>query len=373
MARVHSISAALAGPVRTTPTIRDVASLAGVSIATVSRVINRPGTTSEATANRVRDAIEKLGFRPSQVGRSLKTARSRTIGLLVPSLANPVFAESSAGVETAAAAAGYSVLLTASHYDAGREVVAVETLLAHWVDGLVLTVSNCDCSPILDRLDEQRVPYVLLYNHPQGHERAAVTVDNVAAAAEAVGALIAGGHRRIAMVAGQRGASDRSTLRHQGFQLALARAGLPIGRFEEVDFEAPALAAVVDRLFDVPEPPTALFCGTDMVAMAAIRALVDRGFTVPDDVAVVGFDGITLSALVSPSLTSVVQPVREMGEVAVQALIDLIDGKGARVVRKLPHRMRPGESFPVVGATPTASAKHARTAIPRLSVAAVSR
>ena len=323
-------------------TIRDVAARAGVSIATVSRVMNQSGAATPATATRVREAISELGFRPSQVGRSLKTAKSRTIGVLVPSLANPVFAESIAGIEQAAQRAGYSVLLATSHYDRERERAAIETLRAHWVDGLILTVAAADDSPSLDLLDAAGAPYVLIYNQPRRLDRATVTVDNVAAAREAVASLIALGHRRIAMLAGLRVASDRAILRQEGFEAAMRAAGLPPGPTFEVDFESLNVERAVEALFSAEESPTALFCGTDLIAIAAMKALSERGLGVPKDVSVIGFDGVAVGAMLQVPLTTVEMPVQEMGERAVEQLLAQLNAHAAPRTLLLPHRIRAG-------------------------------
>ncbi len=323
-------------------TIRDVAARAGVSIATVSRVMNQSGSATPATAARVREAIAELGFRPSQIGRSLKTSKSRTIGVLTPSLANPVFAESIAGIEQAAQRAGYSVLLATSHYDRERERAAIETLRAHWVDGLILTVASADESPSLDLLDASAVPYVLIYNQPRRRDRAAVTVDNVAAAREAVGSLIALGHRRVAMLAGVRAASDRTILRQQGFEAAMRAADLTPGPTFEVDFEALNAERAVSSLFAGPEAPTALFCGTDLIAIAAIKALSDRGLRVPEDVSVIGFDGVAFGAMLQAPLTTIEMPVHEMGERAVEMLLDQLNAQANPRTVILPHLLRAG-------------------------------
>jgi DNA-binding LacI/PurR family transcriptional regulator len=323
-------------------TIRDVAARAGVSIATVSRVMNQSGAATPATASRVREAISELSFRPSQIGRSLKTSKSRTIGVLVPSLVNPVFAESVAGIELAAQRAGYSVLLATSHYDREREMTAIETLRAHWVDGLILTVASADNSPSLDLLDASAVPYVLIYNQPRRLDRAAVTVDNVAAAREAVASLIALGHRRIAMLAGVRAASDRTILRQEGFEAAMRAAGLIPGLTMEVDFEVLNAERAVATLFDAPEAPTALFCGTDLIAMAAMKALSARGLSVPKNVSVIGFDGIAFGAMLQVPLTTIEMPVHAMGERSVEQLLAQLNTQAAPETLLLPHNLRAG-------------------------------
>lgn len=330
-------------------TIRDVAARAGVSITTVSRVLNGATPIAPETAERVRDAIAALDFRPNRLGRSLKAARTHTIGVLVPSLRNPVFADCVAGIEDACAAAGYSVLIASSDYDPEREGAAVGTLLSHQVEGLILTVADADDSRCLDRLDGTGTPYVLVYNQPHG-PRPFVSVDNVAAARAVVERMVSLGHRRIGMVAGHFRQSDRSRLRHQGFVAALADAGLAPGPLVEVDFADTRLAQHLACHMTTVAPPTALFGSNDMVALAVIRALRDLGLSVPGDVSVTGFDGIEVGALVSPSLATLVQPSRAMGETAFARLLGRLAGAAAEQPATLPFSFRPGESL---GPAPT--------------------
>lgn len=331
-------------------TIRDVAARAGVSIATVSRVLNGGAPSTSDTSERVRAAIADLGFRPNRIGRSLKAARTRTIGVLVPSLRNPVFADSVAGLEDAAAAAGYSVLIASSDYDSERERRAVDTLLSHQVEGLVLTVADADGSAALDALESAGAPYILVYNQPHASGRPFVSVDNVAAARGLVGRMTELGHRRIGMVAGRFGQSDRSRLRRDGFLTALDAAGLEPGPVIEVDFADTRLAQHLAPHMMPGTRPTALFCSNDMVALAVIRALSDLGLSVPGDVSVTGFDGIEVGALVSPSLATLIQPARAMGEHAFARLLaNLNEGEPAGPLI-LPFTIRPGESL---GAAPT--------------------
>ncbi|WP_029009503.1 LacI family DNA-binding transcriptional regulator [Azospirillum halopraeferens] len=326
-------------------TIRDVAERAGVSIATVSRVLNGAGTAAPDTAERVRTAVAELGFRPNRIGSSLKAARTRTLGVVIPSLSNPVFADSVAGVQDAAADAGYSLLIASTDYDPGREAQAVESLLSHRVEGLVLTVADADGSAVLDTLDAADLPYVLVYNQPRASGRPFVSVDNVAAARTMVERMIALGHTRIGMVAGRFRQSDRSRLRHDGYRAALDTAGLAPGPLIEVDFADAAPERRLAVRLDGPDRPTALFGSNDLVALATVRALRDLGLAVPADVSVTGFDGIAVGALVSPALTTLVQPARAMGARAMQDLLAHLAGGPRPGQVTLPFSVRTGETL----------------------------
>jgi DNA-binding LacI/PurR family transcriptional regulator len=326
------------------PTIRDVAATAGVSIATVSRVLNgSPLATADMRA-RVHAAISATGFRPNRIGSQLKSASSRMIGIMVPALSNPVFADAVHGVESEAEAHGYAVIVSSSEYRADREAACIDALLAYRVAGLVLTVADSGRSPTLRTLERERIPYVLMFNQPAKAARAAVTVDNVAAAAEAVRHLIAFGHRRVAMIAGAFESSDRSRLRHRGFEGALREAGLDVGLVIEVGFDEVELTGHLTRLFARPDAPTALFCSTDLLAIAAIGCLKRIGRHVPEDVSVIGFDGIAIAEVMTPRLTTVVQPSRQMGAEAVRLLLSQIAGERSAKRRLLPHSLRAGET-----------------------------
>ncbi|WP_084539888.1 substrate-binding domain-containing protein [Azorhizobium doebereinerae] len=343
-------------------TIRTVAERAGCSIATVSRVLNGTARASADVEARVRAAVAALDFRPSEIGRSLKTLRTRTLGVVIPSLTNPVFAGSVAGMEAEARGRGHTLLLTASDYDAAREQDLVATLVAQSVAGLVLTVADPDANPTLDLLDGQGIPYVLVYNEPQRPGRAAVTVDNAAASRALTGAFLAAGHRRILFIAGRFSTSDRSRLRHQGYLAAMAAAGLAAEPVLELDYLADTAAhrSALAGLLGGPERPTGIICSNDLLALSVVAAVREMGLAVPGDISVAGFDGIAIGRLVSPPLATVDQPTRRMGARAVERLFDLMGGDAARTVELLPFELRPGGTLspvsPPVASAPRASA-----------------
>ncbi len=331
--------------------MRDVAAHAGVSIASVSRVVNGTAPTRAATTQKVQAAVDALGFRPNAVGRSLRTDRTRTFGVMVPAISNPVFAEAVAGLQSAAREAGYTVLITYTDYVRDAEASALQTMLSHRVDALVLTVADPDSNPLLDQLDAEERPYVLIYNQPNRKGRSAVTVDNVAAGRAVAETLVGLGHRRLGMVSGRFHASDRARARHRGFAAGLADAGLAAPALLEVDFTETDIRPALAGLYAATEAPTALFCSNDLLAIAVMGALRMLGKRVPEDVSVFGFDGIAVGALIDPTLATVVQPSREMGEVAIHHLLDRLAGCGQPQRIILPHRLRLGGS---VGAAPPA-------------------
>lgn len=327
------------------PTLHNVAACAGVSIATVSRVLNGTATIRPETAERVREAIRQLGFRPNRMGRDLRVGQSRSIGVVLPTLANPIFADSAAGIQDAARDAGWTVLITSSDYETRHESAAVEGLLSEQVAGLIITVADPLHCRMLDALDDEHVPYVLFHNESPVAERSSVAVDNALAGRDAANALIAQGHKRLGMVAGHFSASDRSRLRHAGFTAAVREAGLPEPALIEIDFNSDLASGTLRAAFLNPERPTGVFCSNDLLALRTIAGLRALGLRVPGDVSVIGMDGINVGQLINPSLASIVQPAREMGRQAFQHLLARIAGEAPPAQIRLPHLYRPGQSL----------------------------
>lgn len=332
------------------PSIKQVAQEAGVSIATVSRLLNKSGAVSIDTASKVNQAIEVLGFRPNFTGRNLREGRSHTVGVVVPTLSNSVFAQCLQGVEIAARQLDYSVMFTATEYRQQDEFAAVESLLAHRVDGVILTVADADSSSTLDVLERERIPYILVYNQPQQTARPSVSVDNRTAAYDAVTHLIKLGHRRIQMLAGQFHASDRALQRFHGYQQAMQEHGLQGFAPIEVPRHTDAVLSVeyLQTFRDPSQRPSALFCSNDLLALSAMRDLRALGLRVPHDVSVMGFDGIPLGDLMDPMLSSVAQPSEQIGEQALRTLVRMIeetsDSGTADSSQILPHTVRLGGS-----------------------------
>ncbi|MBJ9917023.1 substrate-binding domain-containing protein [Burkholderia cenocepacia] len=328
-----------------TSTIKDVAALAGFSIATVSRAINAPHTVSPATLQTIRTAIDTLQFRPSPLGRQLRGERTRLVGVVVPTLSNPVFADCLQGIDALATAAGFKLILMTTEYDAARERHAIETLREQRVEGLILTVADADTHPLLDMLDRDGSHYVLMHNDTQ--RRPSVSVDNRRAAYDGVQLLTARGHRRVLMLAGSLAASDRARQRHLGYAQALEESGVATLPPVEVDFNAPELPdAVLAHLTAHATRPTALFCSNDLLAMVVMRGLRRAGFSIPDDLSVLGFDGIAIGELLAPPLASVATPNRDIGRHAWQRLVESIGGAAIeRTSMILPHAVRDGATI----------------------------
>ncbi len=305
-------------------TIQKVAKQAGVSVATVSRTFNLPGKVNDATRQKVERAAALLQYIPNASARSLRTQRSRTLGVVFPTLTNPVFAECLQGVAQAAAAASYSIMPFTTDYQLSHEEAAVRALHGFGVDGMILVVSDPNSSAALDFVQEQKIPYVLAYNRNDGHP--CISVDNPAAFSLMVEYLASLGHTRIAMVSGQRRDSDRAQQRYSGFLSGMAKAGLEPHPIIEVPFIDYAVDRIIQAL-QHDQRPTALVCSNDLLAIRAIRAAHQSDLRVPADISVTGFDGIRLGQDLTPSLTTISQPNADIGRYSVSVLIQcLIQG-----------------------------------------------
>jgi DNA-binding LacI/PurR family transcriptional regulator len=324
--------------------ILKVASQAGVSVATVSRVFNLPAKVAPATRDHVQQVAQALGYLPNASARTLRTQRSRVLGVVLPTLTNPVFAECLDGIAQAAVAGGYAILPFTTDYRVEQEDRAVNLLLAGNVDGMILVVSNPATSTALQRLAEVGLPYVLAYNQHSDHP--CVSVDSEQAVAEAVAWLAGLGHRRITMVSGLLQASDRAQQRCRGYALGMERLDLPAQPVLQLPFVA-AAPEVLGAALGSPDRPTALVCSNDLLAIRSIRAAHLAGLCVPRDLSVVGFDGIALGQDLTPQLSTVVQPNTDIGRHCVELLAQAVASAsplGPEMGLTLAHAFRAGES-----------------------------
>lgn len=323
--------------------IQDVARHAGVSIATVSRVFNMPDQVTPETRLRVEQVASRLGYVPNASARTLRMQRSKVLGVVLPTLLNPVFAECLDGIAMAASVHGYSIVPITTDYKLSSEEAAVNRLLGDKVDGLILVVSNPETSAVLKKLQARKMPYVLLYNrHP---EHPCVSVDSEHAVTELIHKLASLGHRRIAMVSGQLVASDRAQQRYRGYLKGMESCGLSPYDVVEVPFMDTAVSRLAEFL-STPSRPSALICSNDLLAIRSLRAAHVAGLEVPRDLSVIGFDGIELGKDLTPMLSTIVQPNREMGRSGVELLVQALDGHPLRPSSSLtlPHDFREGES-----------------------------
>jgi LacI family transcriptional regulator len=307
------------------PTMREVADVAGVSTATVSHVINGTRTVSGPLAARVMSAMEQLDYRPDVIARSLRKGKTRTIGIMMPSVSIPFYAHVAEGIETAADARGYNVILCNTGWSLEGDIHYLDNLLDRRVDGIVcisLSVSADHLEPVFKR----NTPIITFERSVAGVEVDAVEIDNFQGAYMATSHLVELGHKRIGAIAGlpNSGITDS---RVEGFRRAQEDNGVaydPDLVFSG-DYSAESGIRHANSLLDTSDRPTAIFAFNDLMAIGAIEAVFRRGLRVPDDVAVIGFDGIDLAKHTWPPLSTVVQPIDRMSSIAIRMLLGRIN------------------------------------------------
>ena len=313
------------GPVGDAISVKDVAARAGVSIGTVSNVLNRPERVAEETRTRVRSAIAALGYVRNEPARQLRAGRSRTIGLLVLDAANPFFADLSRGAEEAASEAGLAVILCNSGQDATKEASYLNLMVEQRVQGILLTPVDADPSR-LARLVERGMRVVLLDRRADGDGMCSVSVDDIRGGELAVSHLLDIGHECIAFIGGPTTIAQVKD-RRSGARNALVGAGRDPDALVCIDTASMTVAAgreAGERLGAYPAArrPTAAFCANDLIALGLLQELIRQGLHVPGDVAIVGYDDIEFAAAAAVPLTSVRQPRHLLGKTAADLLLE---------------------------------------------------
>lgn len=307
-------------------THKDVAERAGVSVATVSYVLNRgPRPVSPETRLKVEEAVAALGYYPNEVARSLRLQHSSTIGLIIPSMTNPVYAEIARDLENVCTQEGFLVLLCNSERQEEREKRFIQMLRAKQVDGVVIT-PNSEPLSLLEPLRQARIALVVLEHDLRGIH--CIAIDDLQGGRIGTQHLIDLGHRRIALIK-RKPTSALSTQRFVGYCQVLAAAGLPFDPNLVIECTTGQAAGyqAMRQLLALAEPPTAVFTHNDVLAMGAMHAIHDAGLCVPGDISVVGYDDVTSSAYLTPPLTTVRFPKQEMGALAGRTILQLIQKK----------------------------------------------
>lgn len=312
----------------TQPTIDDVARLAGVSTATVSRALNQPDAVREALRKKVTAAVARLGYVPHAGARALMLRRSGTVGAIFPTIDNAIFAKAIDALQRRLAMSGVHLLIATSGYDMDSEMRQAINLVTRGADGLVL----CGFSqhPDLLRFVQQRkLPCVHVMVHRPDSEDINVGFDNASAMARATEYLIDLGHRRIAMLAGVTRHNDRATQRVAGLRRALKAAGLklPPERLAERPYTLTDAREGMRTLMAQTPAPTAVICGNDVLAFGAMLEAQSLGLKIPRDVSIVGFDDLELARHLHPALTTVRVPTDEMWTLAAERMLAAIAGE----------------------------------------------
>jgi len=305
-------------------TIEDVARLAGVSIATVSRALHKPGMVTQSTRERVQAAVAETGYTQNVMARNLRLMQTRLIVVLVPDIGNPFFSEILSGMEAEASKRGYNILIGNTNNDPERERTFASYVRGNQADGLLLLNGRVPFGhPSMENGDASRPPMVAVCERIPGDNLPTVCIDNEAATYQATNHLIELGHTLIAHIRGP--AENILTAdRMLGFSRALKDAGLPVitDLIVEGDFSIASGRAAATQLMKQKAMPTGIICANDEMAMGIIQALKNEGHKIPGDISVVGFDDIQFSAAYDPPLTTVHQPRRQLGQEAMRIMID---------------------------------------------------
>lgn len=319
------------------PTIRNVAERAGVSPATVSGVLRGTKSVSEITRQRVEQAIADIGYRPNAIARALRTNSSHTIGLVVPDITNPFYADIAKGVTLRAREFGYGVFLTVAEESFEGVMEAAQLLDDRQVDGMVFTNVGLDYNMPLHAIEG--IPYVLVNRCPKTLSADFIGIDNYQGAIEGTEHLLRLGHRHIGFIGGMEN-SSASQARFEGFKMALHTAGI---NWDEdlVTFGHLSYSEAIDIARNLASKRvTAIFAADDMMALGALEGLSRQGLRAPKDISIVGFDGIWPTALPGINLTTITQPRIEIGSQAVNLLVERIQGfEGEPRMRQLDYRL----------------------------------
>ncbi|MCE2998782.1 MAG: LacI family DNA-binding transcriptional regulator [Betaproteobacteria bacterium] len=320
--------------------LSDVARLAKVSTATVSRALSLPHKVKARTLERVRQAASSLGYVAHGAARALASRRTQTIAAVVPTLDNAIFANTIHALQRRLDEAGYMLLLASHEFDPGIETRVTRALIERGVDGLVL-LGTTHHPDIYRMIEAHALPYVLTWAWDERGNHPCVGFDNHAAARRITEYLLELGHRRFAMVSGVTVQNERAQERLAGVRAALAARGLalPAQRLVEKAYTHTGGREGLREVIAGAEPPTAVICGNDVLAIGAIAECHALGLKVPEDVSVTGFDDMELAAMVNPALTTMRFPTAELGSYAADHLLRRLRGQVVDLRRKLPTEL----------------------------------
>lgn len=306
--------------------MKDVAARAKVSTATVSRALMNPDKVSQHTRHRVEQAAIEVGYLPHSLGRNIKRNESRTLLVIVPDICDPFFSEIIRGIEITAASHGYLVLIGDCAHQNQQEKTFIDLIITKQIDGMLLLGSHLPFGA--SKEDQRHLPPMVMANEFAPElELPTVHIDNLTAAFNAVSYLQKLGHKRIACIAGPE-EMPHCRYRSQGYIQALRRNGIDVDPhyIARGDFTFEAGSTALEQLLALPQPPTAVFCHTDVMAMGAISCAKHHGLRVPEDLSIMGFDDIAQAKFCDPPLTTVAQPRFSIGKEAMLLLLEQLQG-----------------------------------------------
>lgn len=309
---------------RSLPTLEDVADAASVSTATVSRCLNEPDKVSESTRARVMDAVEKLRYSPNFGARAIAANRTGIFGAIIPTMENSIFARGIEAFQRALVANKKTMIVASSAYDVDQEAAQIRTLVARGADGILLIGTDRD-PDLYSFLREREIPIVVAWAISDDSNQSYVGFDNIAAAKSLANKALELGHKNCAVISARTAMNDRARARVSGTRQAIAEFGLDPQSLTVIETEY-SIQSGHDAFLELSRnfsAPTLVICGNDVLAVGAIKAAQQIGLHVPDDVSITGFDDIELASVVSPALTTVHVPHREMGRIAAETLVSL--------------------------------------------------
>ena len=331
---------------RSIPTLDDVARTAGVSTATVSRCLNRPERVIEATRIKVMKAVDLLGYTPNFGARAMAAKRTFTIGAIIPTMENAIFARGLQAFQEELHKRGYTLLVSSTGYRADAEAEQIRALVARGADGLLL-IGYARDPAIYDFLQSRSVATLIAWAFDKGSDHPSIGFDNRLSMKALADQVIAMGHRNIGMISGVVEGNDRAAGRLAGVRDGLRANGLDPDAMPVIQapYEIDHGATAFEALMQTAPRPTAVMCGNDVLAVGAIRKAREMGMAVPDDISITGFDDIELARIVTPALTTVHVPHREMGRRAAEELVNMLEGTSKGMVIELESTLQMRDSL----------------------------
>jgi LacI family transcriptional regulator len=324
-----------------TVTIYDVAREAGVSMATVSRVVNNNPNVKPQTRKKVFEAIERLGYRPNAVARGLASKKTTTVGVVIPDISNAIFAEVARGIEDIANMYRYNIILCNADKKKEKEISVINTLLEKQVDGL-LFMGGTVTKEHIEAFKSSSVPIVLCATTDDNNAIPAVDINHEKAAYDAVQLLIQQGHRNIGMISGTLQDPANGFARFQGYKKALEEANIPVldEHIRVGNYRYESGIEAMKYFISLADKPTAIFAATDEMAIGAIHTIQDANLKVPEDISVISVDNSRMASMVRPLLTTVAQPMYDIGAVSMRLLTKLMNKENVELTKiVLPHEL----------------------------------
>ncbi|CAM3762533.1 catabolite control protein A [Mesobacillus zeae] len=322
-------------------TIYDVAREANVSMATVSRVVNGNPNVKPATRKKVVEVIDRLGYRPNAVARGLASKKTTTVGVIIPDISSPFFAEMTRGIEDIATMYKYNIILSNSDQNMDKELHLLNTMLGKQVDGIVFMGGNIT-SDHVEEFKKSPVPIVLAGSIEETETIPSVNIDYETATYDSVMALVKKGHKKIAFVIGPYHEPINKEKKLVGYKRAIEESGYTVDEnlIVEGDYTYDSGIEAIEKLLELNDKPSATIVGSDEMALGVVHGAMDNGYKVPEDFEVISSDNTRLALMVRPQLTSVVQPLYDIGAVSMRLLTKLMNKEavhGHTVI--LPHRI----------------------------------